>query len=150
MYEYVNSPEKYKGLALPSDLVVLYQIISAVHFLHDIEIVHGDLNPLTICIESHNSETSLMVSARIKVRESLSNKIEKSTEIPEICNSKYWRRAERIGCPSEYGDDIFSVGCLLYYFITGQHPFAELSPSNGEKVLENIGNKTPTHFLNAG
>jgi serine/threonine protein kinase len=160
LYEYVNSPEKYKGLALPSDLVVLYQIISAVHFLHDIEIVHGDLNPLTICIESHNSETSLMVSARIKVRESFNVNNENIFKYEEhagneqqledlkICKSKYWRRAERIDCQPEYGDDIFAVGFLLYYFIKGQHPFAELYySSNEEKILENISKKTPTHFF---
>ena len=168
MYEYVNSPEKYKGLALPSDLVVLYQIISAVHFLHDIEIVHGDLNPLTICIESHNSETSLMVSARIKVRESFNVNNENIFKYEEhagneqqledlkICNSKYWRRAERIGCQPEYGDDVFSVGCLLYYFIEGHHPFKTVTFNsafnyirtiNGCEILENIRNKKPTHFF---
>ena len=159
MYEYVNSPEKYKGLALPSDLVVLYQIISAVHFLHDKRIVHGDLNPLTICIESDNSETGLMVSARIKVRRSLSKNNanifkyeehagnEQQLEDLKICKSKYWRRAERIDCQPEYGDDIFAVGCLLYYFIKGQHPFAECYySSNEEKILENISKKTP-HLL---
>ena len=115
---------------------------------------------ISICIESDNSETGLMVSARIKVRRSLSKNNanifkyeehagnEQQLEDLKICKSTYWRRAERIDCQPEYGDDIFAVGCLLYYFIiSGHHPFAEYYYSaNEEEILENISKKTPTPF----
>jgi serine/threonine protein kinase len=125
---------------MPSDAQVLCQIINGLLYLHGEQCSHGNLTPRTILIAS-----SQPVRMMIKLSEFGLSKFgdqcdEKLGKSQELCLRKYWILN---GTPTP-NQDIFSAGCLCFYFLKrGVHPFG----SNSSSILENIQEQNPVNLL---
>jgi serine/threonine protein kinase len=65
----------------------------------------------------------------------------------ELCQRKYWildGTTDSNHTSKDYNQDIFSVGCICFYFLArGVHPFGDDSSS----ILENIKKQNPVNLL---
>ncbi len=133
---------------MPSDAQVLCQITKGLLYLHGEQCSHGNLTPRTILIAS-----SQPVRMMIKLSEFGLSKFcdqcdgELGQEQEDLCQRKYWildGTTENNQTPTiDYNQDIFSAGCLSFYFLKrGLHPFGDESSS----ILENIQKRNPVNL----
>jgi serine/threonine protein kinase len=133
---------------MPSDAQVLCQITKGLLYLHAEQCSHGNLTPRTILIAS-----SQPVRMMIKLSEfGLSHFGDQCDEElgiqQDLCKKKYWRldgttteSNQQTPTPNQ---DIFSAGCLCFYFLKrGAHPFGD-DPSS---ILNNIQKRNPVNLL---
>lgn len=84
---------------------ILRQMVIEMHRLHSQGTVHGNLTPWNVLIHSTTNNVEL-------------------TNNEDREESKEWRPAEEKDSPPTREGDVFSLGCLFYYVLTGgQHPF---------------------------
>nr|CAH0098718.1 unnamed protein product [Daphnia galeata] len=117
--------QKYIGPMPPDDKVFL-QTVSGVEYIHSQNLLHRDIKP-----------TNVLVSSSSPVHIKVSEVTWQPKKISDIFNQSeckplpYWMATEsleqlQLGCePDEtIATDIFSTGCVLFYFLTrGTHPF---------------------------
>ena len=130
--QFING--KYKGLELPPDEVVLYQIACGVAYIHSKKLVHRDIKPENILI-------SLTDPVMMKVSDFGLSKFVNSRgsfSVSGIKGSYDWMAPEflakanssdevEIAQRASVKSDIFSTGCVFFYFVTrGTHPFGEI------------------------
>ncbi|KAF2078143.1 hypothetical protein CYY_000527 [Polysphondylium violaceum] len=96
-------------------------IIHGLKFLHDNDIVHNDLNPRNILLKDNQFLIADLGLSKMEVDSSYSFTMHAPTgqdgfHPAEVLLEK--RKTKSV--------DIFSLGCILYYFTTnGKHPFGE-------------------------
>jgi serine/threonine protein kinase len=158
----------YKG-PMPSDAKVLCQITNGLLYLHK-QCPHGNLTPRTVLIASSQPVRMMIKLSEFGLSkfgdqcdDSLAESNDqdgntfhraakklKYTKKPrkqeELCQRKYWildGTTENDQTPTP-NQDIFSAGCLCFYFLTrGVHPFGDDSSS----ILENIKKRNPVNLL---
>ncbi|KAH7643782.1 serine/threonine-protein kinase/endoribonuclease ire1-like protein [Dermatophagoides farinae] len=117
---------------------VLKQACSGLHHLHSLDIVHRDIKPANILISSIQSTKNVVRRRKIMITDFGVSKILSSESMstadnrsagtegwiaPEILIRKVNGEYEKPSKPN----DIFSMGCLIYYVHTdGDHPFGNL------------------------
>ena len=116
--------QKYIG-PMPTDDKVFLQTVSGVDYIHSQNLLHRDIKPTNVLVSSSSP-------VHIKVSEVTwqPKKISDVFKLSECKPSPYWMATEsleqlQLGCePDEtIATDIFSTGCVLFYFMTrGTHP----------------------------
>lgn len=102
------------------------QMLSALRFVHEQNIVHRDIKPANIMVNDNNIKLIDFGIARILGQESDGNT---STQNAVLLGTPTYMSPEQ--CKGERGDrssDFYSVACVMYECITSRTPFTGGSP----------------------
>jgi serine/threonine-protein kinase len=125
--EYFEAHERF---ATADAVRILTQILSALGYSHKLGVIHRDIKPANIIILADGS---------IKVADFGIAHIESSelTQVGAVLGTPSYMSPEQIqGLPIDGRSDLFSVGVILYQFLTGERPFTGSSTITMRKVLE--------------
>ena len=142
--EFVNG--KYKG-PMPTDAQILYQIACGLNYIHLMKLVHRDIKPENILI-------SITDPVRMKIADfglSKDTNTRGTFTVSGIKGTLNWIAPECFPSQDSEEDvekrgsvksDIFSAGCVFFYFATrGIHLFGE-----GFDIMANILKKDPVNL----
>ncbi|KAL6084092.1 hypothetical protein STEG23_006007 [Scotinomys teguina] len=121
---------KDKG-RLPEDEAqkIFGQIVSALKYCHDHDIVHRNLKPKNILLDEEGN---------VKLTDfGLATTCRAGTLLKEICGTMIFNAPEKVLREAYDGrkGDVWSLGVLLFYITTGYHPF---EGSTMEETVRNI------------
>ena len=125
--EYFEAHERF---ATADAVRILTQILAALGYSHRLGVVHRDIKPANIIILPDGS---------VKVADFGIAHIESSelTQVGAVLGTPSYMSPEQIqGLPIDGRSDLFSVGVILYQFLTGERPFTGSSTITMRKVLE--------------
>jgi len=125
--EYFEAHERF---ATADAVRILTQILSALGYSHKLGVIHRDIKPANIIILADGS---------VKVADFGIAHIESSelTQVGAVLGTPSYMSPEQIqGLPIDGRSDLFSVGVILYQFLTGERPFTGSSTITMRKVLE--------------
>ncbi len=115
-------------------VLFLTEIASVIKAAHDCGITHGDINPGNIIIcETREAEAPVLKLIDFAVH---------STENTELIGSPSFMSPEQ--CQGKVGgkaSDIYALGSLLYYLVTGNPPFQEATAE--AIILSKLAGKHP-------
>ncbi|GAM18340.1 hypothetical protein SAMD00019534_015150 [Acytostelium subglobosum LB1] len=109
----------YKSITItPVMLRMISELIAGLSHLHSLNIVHRDVKPQNILVDPNN---------RIKISDmGLGKKLDgESHSLTFTSDSFGWQPAEYLNGTNKNTKkvDIFSMGCVIFYLVTGQNPF---------------------------
>jgi serine/threonine-protein kinase len=113
-----------QGLSLNIVLEYARQMVSAITCAHQQHIIHRDIKPQNIMVDSdgHIKVLDFGISALIHPE----NK--RKLEQPELLGTPQYMAPEQInGKPTDERSDLFSLGIVLYEMLTGSKPFLGLN-----------------------
>src|SRR5260221_7819204 len=125
--EYFEANERF---ATADAVRILTQILAALGYSHKLGVIHRDIKPANVIILADGS---------IKVADFGIAHIESSelTQVGAVLGTPSYMSPEQIqGLPIDGRSDLFSVGVILYQFLTGERPFTGSSTITMRKVLE--------------
>ncbi len=125
--EYFEANERF---TTPDAVRILTQILSALGYSHKLGVIHRDIKPANII---------LLPDGSVKVADFGIAHIESSelTQVGAVLGTPSYMSPEQIqGLPIDGRSDLFSVGVILYQFLTGERPFTGSSTITMRKVLE--------------
>ena len=109
---------------------ILSQILAALGYSHKLGVVHRDIKPANVF---------LLADGTVKVADFGIAHIESSelTQVGTVLGTPAYMSPEQIlGLPVDGRSDLFSVGVILYQFLTGERPFTGNATITMRKVLE--------------
>ncbi|EGC29399.1 hypothetical protein DICPUDRAFT_58819 [Dictyostelium purpureum] len=126
---------------------MIYELFKGLEHLHSLNIVHRDIKPQNILIDPNN---------RIKISDmGLGKALDRDeASLTFTSDSHGWQPAEYLNGTNRNTKkvDIFSIGCVVYYLLTGTHPFGqrfnrEKNVLKGKFDIELIADKPDLHQL---
>ncbi len=132
LFQYVRKTNNYISEAQVS--VILFQILSAINYCHQQNIIHRDIKPENIMLDD-NSKSGYPFVRLIDFGTSkyLENEYEN-----ELIGTPYFIAPEVIKRRYDSKCDIWSIGILLYFLISKKRPF---DGKKIEDIFEAINNK---------
>ncbi|WP_075860207.1 protein kinase domain-containing protein [Carboxydothermus pertinax] len=124
--EYVE--EKGGMLSVKKAINIIIQIARAISYIHQHNIIHRDLKPENILISTEDT---------VKITDfGIAQLDEDEKEEGFILGTPVVMAPEQIlGTGIDQRTDIFAIGCIFYYLLTGQYPF---SGSNFSELSYNV------------
>mmetsp|Transcript_6332 Transcript_6332/g.6586 ORF Transcript_6332/g.6586 Transcript_6332/m.6586 type:complete len:535 (+) Transcript_6332:39-1643(+) len=111
---------------------MMYQILSAVFYCHNLNIIHRDLKPENILIENEEKETGYL---NIKVIDFGTAKIfDKNKSEKKVIGSAYYIAPEVLNSKYNEKCDIWSCGVIMYILLSGKPPFG----GDDDEILDKI------------
>ena len=135
---------------MPSDVNVLYQIACGVAYIYSKKLVHRDIKPENILISLTDPVmmkiSDFGLSKSVNSRGSFSDSGIKGTHnwmAPELLAKANSSDEVEIAQRASVKSDIFSTGCVFFYFVTrGTHPFG-----GNFFIMINILQNKPVNFI---
>jgi len=128
--------------------IIIMKILHAINYCHSHGIVHCDLKPDNIIFESPNEEEEnddILNLLDLKLLDfGLSSRIKKNEKLNNTVGTAYFIAPETIKGEYDEKCDMWSIGVILYYILSGKFPF--IGNSNFE-IFEKI-QKTEPVFKN--
>lgn len=116
-------------------LSVMISVLDVMQFVHEKQIVHRDLKPSNIMIRD-NGEICLLDFGIAKDMSAGGSK----TQYGSVIGSDgYMSPEQAMGLDIDYRSDIYALGCVLYFMLTGTHAFP--STASEAEMLVNITDK---------
>ena len=109
---------------------IMTQILAALDYSHRLGVVHRDIKPANVF---------MLADGTVKVADFGIAHIESSnlTQVGTVVGTPNYMSPEQImGLPVDGRSDLFSVGVILYQFLTGERPFAGTSTTTMQKGAE--------------
>jgi len=122
--------EKNERFRTADSVRILSQVLAALGYSHRLGVVHRDIKPSNIFI---------MEDGTAKVADFGIAHVESSdlTQVGTVLGTPAYMSPEQIlGLPVDGRSDLFSVGVILYQFLTGERPFTGNATITMRKVLE--------------
>ena len=122
--------EKNERFRTADAVRILAQVLAALGYSHRLGVVHRDIKPSNIFI---------MEDGTAKVADFGIAHLESSdlTQVGTVLGTPAYMSPEQIlGLPVDGRSDLFSVGVILYQFLTGERPFTGNATITMRKVLE--------------
>ena len=111
---------------------IMYQILSAVFYCHNLNIIHRDMKPENILIESEEKEGGYL---NIKVIDFGTATIyDKTKSEKKVIGSAYYIAPEVLQGKYNEKCDIWSCGVIMYILLSGKPPFG----GEDDEILEKI------------
>ena len=124
--------------------IIIMKILHAINYCHSHGIVHCDLKPDNIIFESPNEEEEnddILNLLDLKLLDfGLSCRIKKNEKLNNTVGTAYFIAPETIKGEYDEKCDMWSIGVILYYILSGKFPF--IGNSNLE-VFEKIQKNEP-------
>jgi len=122
--------EQHERFATVDIVRILSQILSALGYSHKLGVVHRDVKP---------SNVFMLADGSVKVADFGIAHVDSSqlTQVGSVLGTPAYMSPEQIlGLPVDGRSDLFSVGVILYQFLTGERPFVGNATVTMRKVLE--------------
>ena len=111
---------------------VMFQILSAINYCHNMKIVHRDLKPENILIVDRDKNNY----PRIKICDFGTSKMfEKGAIQRKLVGSSYYIAPEVLKKHNDEKCDIWSCGVILYILLSGRPPFGG---ENDKEIMERV------------
>lgn len=113
-----------RGGALPLDYCVssMIQILKTVQYIHEMNIVHRDIKPSNIMIRPNNAVCLLDFG----IAKDMSSR--GGTQFGTVIGTDGYMSPEQAnGMSIDHRSDIYSLGCVFFYMLTGRHAYQKLS-----------------------
>ena len=124
--------------------IIIMKILHAINYCHSHGIVHCDLKPDNIIFESPNEEEEnedILNLLDLKLLDfGLSSRIKKNEKLNNTVGTAYFIAPETIKGEYDEKCDMWSIGVILYYILSGKFPFT--GHSNFE-IFEKIQKSEP-------
>jgi calcium-dependent protein kinase len=118
--ELFNEITEHAPFSEPVAASIMYQILSAVNYCHNLNIIHRDLKPENILIEKKDGKIF-----SIKVIDFGTAKLyEKNTREKKVIGSSYYIAPEVLTENYNQMCDLWSCGVILYILLSGKAPFS--------------------------
>ena len=141
--------EKYKG-PIPPDVEVMRHIVCGLAYIHSKKLIHRDIKPENILISL--SKPVVMKISDFGLCKPTTSRGSCSVSgmrgticwmAPEILELVDISENDLADIRATVQSDIFSTGCVFFYFITrGIHPFGE-----GVRIMANILSDSPVNII---
>ena len=122
--------KKYTGFDEKDICEIIYQLLQALSFIHNQNIIHRDIKPENILFANKKDYSTLKL-----IDFGLSAYIDKSKN---VVGTPYYMSPEIIDGKSYPQSDIWSLGVIVYLSLTGKYPF---DSEGNEKIFYLIKNK---------
>ena len=113
-----------KRLPLPIDEVVAIgaRVATAIDSLHRQHVIHLDLKPSNIL--TRPTGEAVLVDYGLSHHEQLPDLMEEEFRLP-YGTAPYMAPEQTMGIRTEARSDLFAIGVLMYFFVTGERPFGD-------------------------
>ena len=108
-----------KGTRLPLEMIVLYvlQVAAALQYAHDQRVVHRDVKPENLLLNEHSNVLLSDFGLGMFAQHTLSQSIQ------EMAGTVSYMAPEQIRGKPRPASDQYSLGIVVYEWITGDRPF---------------------------
>jgi len=111
---------------------VMFQILSAINYCHNMKIVHRDLKPENILIVDRDKNNY----PRVKICDFVTSKMfEKGAIQRKLVGSSYYIAPEVLKKHYDEKCDLWSCGVILYILLSGRPPFGG---ENDKEIMERV------------
>jgi len=132
LIEYLNGPNLFCKLAQMNHFseketfIIMYQLFSCIKFIHDNGIIHRDIKPENIIVlDDKNLSIKLIDFSSCEIFSELKQEANRrigtpSYVSPEVINGENY----------SYECDIWSLGILMFFLLSGKLPFDGITPND--------------------
>lgn len=122
--------EENQRFALRDIVRIVSEILAALGYSHRLGVVHRDIKPANVFLQPDGSaKVADFGIAHVEASE--------LTQVGTVLGTPAYMSPEQIlGTPVDGRSDLFSVGVMLYQFLTGERPFTGNATITMRKVLE--------------
>ncbi|KAG1445044.1 hypothetical protein G6F56_010055 [Rhizopus delemar] len=136
---------QFKPLAHYQIQLLSKQLLTSVAFLHDLKLVHTDLKPENILLVGGDKHS--FQAAEIRLIDFGSATFERDYH-SAIVSTRHYRAPEIImGLGWSYPCDLWSIGCILIEFFTGDALFQTHDNIEHLAMLQSVLGPMPTHMI---
>lgn len=115
-----EGPERLVACDVTELGLALAQILDALEFLHNHDIVHGDLKPSNTLVSTDGAVRLLDFGLAFKTR---SERAGRSRETAISGTPAYMAPEQCLGQVATPASDMYALGCMLFQLLTGRLPF---------------------------
>jgi serine/threonine-protein kinase/endoribonuclease IRE1 len=142
-----DNAKKYRGPAMPPDTEVLYQLAIGLEYIHQMELIHGNIKPENVLIHVDSTGKVTVKWADFGLSKSINQRAKSGAtrafywlapEILELLNNEEMDQSEEdVNLKQTEKSDVFAQGLLFgYYILKGRHLFG--TPIHrGNNILSN-------------